>query len=84
MTVTLTTTAIIPTFNRATFLVETLESVLSQSLPPAEILIIDDGSTDDTPQRMEACTDRIRYIRKENSGKAQAARQKGRRKQESR
>jgi len=64
------TTVIIPTFNRSKFLVEALESVLAQTLPPAEIIVADDGSTDDTAERMAPYADRIRYIRKENTGKA--------------
>ncbi|ACT59829.1 glycosyltransferase family 2 protein [Hirschia baltica] len=64
------TSVIIPTYNRADFLVEALESVLNQTLPPAEILVMDDGSPDDTAARMQAYGDRIRYIQKDNSGKA--------------
>lgn len=64
------TTAIVPTFNRSAFLCETLESLFAQTLPPAEIIVADDGSTDDTPVRMAALGDRIRYVRKENSGKS--------------
>jgi glycosyltransferase involved in cell wall biosynthesis len=37
-----------PTFNSASFVVRTLESVVSQTLPPDEIIVSDDGSTDDT------------------------------------
>jgi len=40
---------IIPVFNRPAQLLETVESVLNQALPAAEILIVDDGSTDETP-----------------------------------
>jgi glycosyltransferase involved in cell wall biosynthesis len=64
------TTVIVPTFNRAALVVETLNSLFAQTLPPGEIIVIDDGSTDDTPQRMAEFGDRIRYIRKANSGKA--------------
>lgn len=39
---------VIPTYNRAELLRETLESVLSQTMPPAEIVVVDDGSTDHT------------------------------------
>ncbi|MEH6409402.1 MAG: glycosyltransferase family 2 protein [Hyphomonas sp.] len=64
------TSVIIPTFNRSVYLVEALESVLAQTLPPAEIIVADDGSTDDTAERMAPYGDRIRYIRKDNTGKA--------------
>lgn len=64
------TTVILPTFNRASLLVETIESLLAQTLVPAEIIVADDGSTDDTSNRMKAFEGRIRYIRKANTGKA--------------
>lgn len=55
---------IIPSFNRASFLGETLDSVISQTYPEWECLVIDDGSTDHTPQLMEfyqAMDERISY-----------------------
>ncbi len=64
------TSVIIPTFNRENFLVEALDSVLNQSFPPAEVIVIDDGSTDNTAARMQAYGDKIHYIKKENTGKA--------------
>ncbi|MBI1255172.1 MAG: glycosyltransferase [Hyphomonas sp.] len=64
------TTVIVPTFNRAALLAETLDSILAQTLAPAEIIVADDGSTDDTPARMAAYAGKVQYIRKENSGKA--------------
>jgi glycosyltransferase involved in cell wall biosynthesis len=64
------TTLVIPTYNRSGFLLETLESVFAQTLQPAEIIVADDGSTDDTPNAMARLGDRITYLRKENSGKA--------------
>ncbi len=41
---------IIPTYNRACFLREAIESALSQSVPPIGVYVVDDASTDDTPQ----------------------------------
>jgi glycosyltransferase involved in cell wall biosynthesis len=41
---------VIPTYNRAALLRETLKSVTSQTVMPAEIVVVDDGSTDNTPQ----------------------------------
>lgn len=64
------TTVIVPTFNRGPLLIETLESILAQTLAPDEIIVVDDGSPDDTAERMAAYAGRVRYIRKENSGKA--------------
>ncbi|MDP3460140.1 MAG: glycosyltransferase family A protein [Hyphomonas sp.] len=64
------TTVIVPTYNRGPLLVETLESLLAQTMLPDEIIVVDDGSPDDTAARMAAYEGRIRYVRKENSGKA--------------
>ncbi|MBP6688347.1 MAG: glycosyltransferase family 2 protein [Hyphomonadaceae bacterium] len=64
------TTVIIPTYNRSAYLLEMLDSLFAQTLPPAEIIVADDGSTDDTPEQMAKLGDRIRYVRKANSGKS--------------
>jgi len=63
---------IVATFNRAQYLAEAIDSLLSQTRPPAAIVVVDDGSTDSTPQVVNSYGDRIRYIRKENGGKASA------------
>ncbi|MES2831330.1 MAG: glycosyltransferase family 2 protein [Pseudomonadota bacterium] len=67
---------VIPTFNRADLIGETIESALSQSLPFSEILVIDDGSTDHTWQVLAGFGDRIKTIRTANQG-VQAARNTG-------
>jgi glycosyltransferase involved in cell wall biosynthesis len=60
---------VIPTYNSAQYLPETIESVLSQSWQDFEIIIVDDGSTDNTQEIVEAFNStKIRYIRQENSG----------------
>lgn len=64
------TTVIVPTYNRSAYLLEMLESLFAQTLPPAEIIVADDGSTDDTPEQMAKLGDRICYVRKANSGKS--------------
>ncbi len=58
----------VPAYNAAPYLREALDSVLSQSLQPWEILVIDDGSTDDTAAIARTYGDRIRYIYQENEG----------------
>lgn len=63
---------ILPTYNRADLIVETIESLLAQTRPVSEILVIDDGSSDGTMERLLPYQDRIRYHRKENGGKAAA------------
>jgi hypothetical protein len=60
---------VIPAYNSAQYLPETIESVLSQSWQDFEIIIVDDGSTDNTPDVVAAFnSNKIRYIRQENSG----------------
>ncbi len=54
---------IIPTYNRSNLLRLTIESVLSQTYPNVEIIVVDDASTDDTPVVMKSYSDRVRYIR---------------------
>lgn len=71
---------IIPVFNRAAMLREAVDSVLAQTWPQIEILICDDGSTDDTValgQQLAADDERITYIWNPNRG-AGAAREAGR------
>ncbi len=63
---------LIPTYNRDKFIALTVHSALMQTLPVAEILVVDDGSTDRTAEIMERFNDpRLRYIRKEHSGAPQ-------------
>lgn len=57
-----------PTFNQANFLRETIESVLSQDYPAIEYQIIDDGSTDGTPEILREYSDRVWTERHENRG----------------
>ena len=54
---------VIPTFNNSFYLKQTVKSVLNQIYNKFEILIIDDGSTDDTTKEMQNIKDkRIKYI----------------------
>jgi len=61
---------IIPTFNRAKLLTEAVRSVLEQKDCPEEIeiIVVDDGSTDDTAETLAALPGNIRYLRREHSG----------------
>jgi glycosyltransferase involved in cell wall biosynthesis len=63
---------VIPAYNAAAFLAETLDSVLAQTYPNLEIIVVDDGSTDATPQLLEKYSDRIRVLRQANAGQAAA------------
>ena len=64
--------AITRTFNRARWLRGAIESVLGQGFPGLEAIVVDDGSTDDTPAVAASFGDRIRYHRQENRGRAAA------------
>ena len=74
-----TVSVVIPTYNRSKMLVEAVESALQQTRPPDEIIVTDDGSTDDTEQVVARYGGKLRYIQQENSGPA-AARNNGIRK----
>lgn len=67
---------VIPTYNRSRQILGAVESVLAQSAPPFEVIVIDDGSKDDTEQVLAPVMDRIRYIKTENRG-VSAARNRG-------
>ena len=68
---------IIPTYNRAGLIGKAIDSVLAQTFADWELLIIDDGSTDNTRQIVEAYTDRrVKYIYQENAERS-AARNNG-------
>ena len=61
---------IIPTYNRANFLIKTINSILNQSVVVDEIIIVDDGSTDNTKEILSSLN--IKYIYQENNGVSSA------------
>lgn len=67
---------IIPTYNYEGYIAEAVDSVLAQTFPAKEleIIIVDDGSSDDTKEKVAEYGDRVRYIFQPNTGKAGATR----------
>jgi glycosyltransferase involved in cell wall biosynthesis len=67
-------TVLIDTYNYGQYIEEAVQSVLAQKFPAEEreILVVDDGSTDDTAERLKKYGDGIRYLCKANGGQASA------------
>ncbi len=59
---------VIPSYNYAQYVVEAVESALRQAHPPLEIIVVDDGSTDNTAEVLQPYLNKIRYIHQKNSG----------------
>ncbi|BAU48069.1 glycosyl transferase [Sulfurifustis variabilis] len=69
---------VIPTFNRAGLLPRVIRSVQAQTHPRLEIIVVDDGSTDNTQEIVDAIGDRrVRYVRHETNKGPSAARNTG-------
>ena len=63
---------VIPTYNRAHLVARAIESALAQTKRPSEVIIVDDGSQDDTQQQVAIFAGQARYLRQQNSGAAVA------------
>lgn len=63
---------IIPTYNRAQYLSQAIDSVLRQTIADLEVIVVDDGSTDHTQDVLRRYGDRIRCVRTPNGGIAHA------------
>jgi glycosyltransferase involved in cell wall biosynthesis len=61
---------VVTTYNQAGYIEQAVESVLAQTYAPHEVIVVDDGSTDDTSLRIASYTDRVSYIRQRNRGVA--------------
>jgi glycosyltransferase involved in cell wall biosynthesis len=59
---------IIPAFNAERYIRETLDSVLDQTYPEVEVIVVDDGSTDGTAECVRAYGDSVKYLHQKNSG----------------
>jgi glycosyltransferase involved in cell wall biosynthesis len=72
----MTVGVVIPAYNSARVLAEAIESVLSQEPPADRLIVVDDGSTDDTPPVLEKYRGHLEYVRQPNRGPS-AARNRG-------
>jgi glycosyltransferase involved in cell wall biosynthesis len=63
---------VIPTYNRAGIICQAIDNLLQQTYSNFELIVVDDGSADDTPVRLAAYGDKIRVIRQANAGPAVA------------
>ena len=67
-----TLSVLIPCYNAARYLTEALESALAQGVTLHEIIVVDDGSTDETERAVDAFGERVRYHRQAHAGIAAA------------
>lgn len=67
-----TVSVIIPAYNRAHYVREAIESALQQTHRPLEVIVVDDGSTDETPQVLATYSEPVRVFRQVNQGVAAA------------
>ena len=68
---------VVPVYNAEKYIERTLASIFAQSFTNYEVIVVDDGSTDQTPVLLDAFKDKIIYIRQENSGGPASPRNKG-------
>jgi glycosyltransferase involved in cell wall biosynthesis len=62
------TSVIIPSYNSAAYLPDAIDSALNQTIVPLEVIVVNDGSTDETPRILERYQGRIVAITQENRG----------------
>ena len=75
----LSVSVVMPTRNRAGFIGEALDSLAKQTIPPLEVIVVDDASTDDTRERVEghAFVSRVRYLKNAENRGASDSRNRG-------
>lgn len=64
--------AIVPLYNTRAYITAAVESILAQTRPPDEVVVVDDGSTDGSPDLLAGYTPRVRVIRLPHAGSATA------------
>ena len=66
-------TVIVPTYNTSKYIKKCIDSILNQTFKNIELIVIDDGSTDNTKDIIEKVNDkRLKYVYKENGGVSSA------------
>jgi glycosyltransferase involved in cell wall biosynthesis len=65
-------TVVIPCFNAGRFIADTITSAIHQTYPPDEVIVVDDGSTDESYHIAAAFGGRVRVIRQDNAGESGA------------
>ena len=63
---------VVPTYNRLNFLTKTIESIRGQTYNGYEIIVVDDGSTDGTPNYLATLDNELKWLRQKNRGPAAA------------
>jgi glycosyltransferase involved in cell wall biosynthesis len=71
-----TISVVIPAYNSEPFIAEAIESVLAQTVPPDEVIVVDDGSTDGTADALQRFGSRVQLLQQANKGPS-AARNRG-------
>lgn len=66
------TSVVVPTYNRARLIRKTILSLLNQTLPPAQIIVVDDGSTDNTREVLREFAEKVEYVWQPNGGDGSA------------
>ncbi|WP_412535853.1 glycosyltransferase family A protein [Marinobacter sp. MIT932201] len=70
-------TVIIPAYNASDYISETIQSIVNQTYANLEIIVVDDGSTDDTKEIVTSFRSKVKYIYQENSGSCASPRNTG-------